>query len=59
MQVKCPCKTPRRLPILNYTRPDTKEREMAYCKSVGLHICFIHLLPTITFGSFIVLSAIP
>lgn len=59
MQIKCPCKTPRWISILNYTWPDTKEREMACYKSVGRHICFIHVLPTITFGSFIVLSAIP
>lgn len=56
MQVKVPCKTPRRLSILNYTCPDTPEREMACYGSVGRHICFIHLLPTITFGSFIILS---
>jgi len=53
MQVKFPCKTKR---IINYTLPDTKERESACYNSVIRHVCFIHLLPTITFGSFILLS---
>ena len=44
------------LRLLNYTKPDTKERESCLYRSVFTHILFIHLLPTITFGSFVILS---
>ncbi len=33
-----------------------QERERAYYYLVGRHILFIHVLPTVTFGTFIILS---
>jgi hypothetical protein len=44
------------LKLLNYTQPNTKERENANYISMYIHIFFVHLLPTITFTSFIILS---
>lgn len=44
------------LSLLNYTHSRTKERENAYYNSVYTHIVFLHLLPTISFSSLIVLS---
>ena len=42
--------------LLNYTQPNTKERENAYYISMYTHIFFIHLLPSIVFSTLIILS---
>jgi len=42
--------------LLNYTPPNTKEREAAYYRSTYVHTFFLHVLPMATSGSFIILS---
>lgn len=54
MQVKCPSNDKRCIRMLDYTYPDTIERERACYGTVFRHIWFIHLLPTFAFGWFVV-----
>lgn len=44
------------LQCLNYTQPNTKERETAYYISTYVHMFFFHVLPMVTSGSFAILS---
>jgi hypothetical protein len=44
------------LRLLNYTQPNTKERENAYYRSTYVHMFFFHVLHMATSGSFAILS---
>jgi len=44
------------LNLLNYTNPNTAERERAYYRSTYTHMFFIHVLPTTMSATFAILS---
>jgi len=43
---------------LEYTMPNTYERELAYYRSTYTHMLFLHILPFTTSGTFAILTAV-
>uniref|UniRef100_A0A6C0HHA1 Uncharacterized protein n=1 Tax=viral metagenome TaxID=1070528 RepID=A0A6C0HHA1_9ZZZZ len=44
------------LTLLNYTNPNTYNRELAYLRNTHMHMFFIHILPSISAAIFAILS---